>query len=131
MKRRALVVAPTLPEYDREGGSRDLADLVGFLLQDRWDVTYVSLSTRTSPRHAHELRSRGVRVHDGADALPPQVLDGPEPDVVLTAFWHVAEAVLRTLRATWPSCRVVVSSIDVHLVRNARRIFSAVARAGR
>jgi glycosyltransferase involved in cell wall biosynthesis len=131
VNRRALVVAPTLPEYDREGGARDLADLVGFLLQDRWDVTYVSLSTRTSPRHAHELRNRGVRVYEGADALPAEVLTGPAPDVVLAAFWHVAESVLPVARATWPSCRVVVSSIDLHFVRNARRIFSAVARGDR
>ena len=131
MRRRALVVAPTLPRYDREGGSRDLDDLVDFLQRAEFDVCYVAVTPEPDPRYSNALSARGVTVHDASDGIPAAVAAGPAPDVVFVAFWHLAERILPAARAAWPGSPVVVSSIDLHFVRNARRIFSAVSRGER
>ena len=40
--RRALVMAPVLPEFDRESGSRRIFDLLMFLCEAGWSVTFVA-----------------------------------------------------------------------------------------
>ncbi|MDQ1445957.1 MAG: hypothetical protein QOI20_2421 [Acidimicrobiaceae bacterium] len=128
---RALIVAPTLPEFDREGGSRDIADLIGFLVDAQWSVTFVCRSAAGGDRYVKQLRRQGVEVHVAPDGLPTSVTEGLAPDVVVLAFWHLAEDLLPAVRSLWPETRVVVSSIDLHFVRDARRIFGAVGRGDR
>ena len=41
-------------------------------------------------------------------------------DLAIIAFWHVAERFLPELREAAPSTRVVVDSVDLHFVRDAR-----------
>lgn len=128
---RALIIAPTLPEFDREGGSRDIADMIGFLAEANWSVTYVTRADEGGDRYLRQLRRAGVTVDVAPTGLPAAVLDGDPPDVVVIAFWHLAEELLPLVRRSWPAARVVVSSIDLHFVRESRRIFGAVARGDR
>jgi glycosyltransferase involved in cell wall biosynthesis len=129
--RRALVIAPTLPEFDREGGSRDVADLIRFLAEAGWSLSFVAGTNTGGDRYVRQLEALGVAVHCAASGLPSAVVAGPAPDLVVIAFWHLAETILPVVRRRWPAARVVISSIDLHFVRDARRIFGAVGRGHR
>lgn len=128
--RRVLILSPTLPEADREGGSRDLADLVDFLRAAGWTVQFTACTNQPDERHAARLRRLGVAVTITAD-LEPALFEGEAPELVVVAFWHLAERALPAIRRAWPDTPVIVSSIDLHFVRAARRIFGAVARGSR
>src|SRR4029079_17119522 len=44
-------------------------------------------------------------------------------DLALLAFWHVAEELIPVIRRESPDTRVLVDSIDLHFLRNARHTF--------
>ena len=51
-------------------------------------------------------------------------------DLAIIAFWHVAERFLPELREAAPATRVVVDSIDLHFVRDARDKLRIQAASG-
>ncbi len=61
--RRALVIAPTLPEFDREGGSRDVADMIRFLTEAGWSISFVAGTNNDGDRYVRQLEGSGVDVH--------------------------------------------------------------------
>lgn len=134
--RRALVCAPHLPEFDREGGSRRILHLIELLLETDWAVTFVCRNPDGDERYARMLRQRGVAVYVGWElqGVGEEYLITPERliavgrfDLALLCFWETAEAFLQPLRALSPATRVIVDSIDLHFLRNARTIFRRTA----
>lgn len=134
--RRALVCAPHLPEFDREGGSRRILHLIELLLETGWAVTFICRNPHGDERYARMLRQRGVAVYTGWEAqgvgdehlaTPDRVIVGGHFDLALLCFWETAESFLQPLRALSPATRVVVDSIDLHFLRNARTIFRRTA----
>jgi GT2 family glycosyltransferase len=136
--RRALVVLPTMPERDREGGSRRAFHLLELLTEDGWATSVVVENANGGERYARAVRQLGAAIYSGfstrwagADYLPdPAALLALETfDLALLAFWHVAERLLPALRARSPRTRAIVDSVDLHFLRGAREAF-ARARAG-
>jgi len=134
--RRALVCAPHLPEFDREGGSRRILHLIELLLETGWAVTFICRNPNGDERYARMLRQRGVAVYVGWElqGVGDEYLITPERliaigrfDLALLCFWETAEAFLQPLRALSPATRVIVDSIDLHFLRNARTIFRRMA----
>ena len=118
--KRALVISPRLPEFDRESGLLRILHLIEMLQQRDWEVTFGCLRLPTDPeRYARVLEQRGVEVHAPLRKLE-QVRDVDGFELAIIAFWHVAERFLPELREVAPSTRVVVDSIDLHFVRDAR-----------
>jgi hypothetical protein len=61
---RALVLAPWLPEFDRESGLRRVSDLIDMLLRRDWQVTFGCLYPPRDPkRYVRELEERGVETY--------------------------------------------------------------------
>ena len=61
---RALVIAPRLPEFDRESGLLRVSHMIDMLRRRGWEVTFGCLRTPTDPeRYARDLEQRGVEVH--------------------------------------------------------------------
>jgi len=133
-QQRALVASYYLPQGDRDSGGKRLHDLIRFLLDAGWDVDFVALhGIDKHPEYAQALRRLGVAVHDDA---PVSRADGTwvrnegfadlvrrvSFDVALLAFWPVAEFYMPLLRTLSPRTRVLVDSVDLHFVREARRI---------
>ena len=131
---RALVASYYLPQPDRDSGGKRLHDLIRFLLEAGWDVDFVALhGIDKHPKYAQALRRQGVAVHDDA---PVSRSDGTwvrnegfarlvgrvSFDLAILAFWPVAQFYLPLLRKLSPHTSVVVDSIDVHFVRESRRI---------
>jgi len=122
--RRALVCSPVLPEFDRESGSKRVLDLVDLLLADKWAVTFVCRQP-TVPRYAAALRTRGVVTWCGVGRPDERLVQHGHFDLAVLAFWYVAEDYLPVIRRLSPRTRVLVDTVDVHFVRNARRAFLA------
>ncbi len=125
--RRALVCAPVMPEPDRESGSRRIFDWIDFLVEDGWSVSLVAGRALDGERWVRLLRQRGVATYVGFDASFEHLLGAAHFDLALLAFWQVAESQLPRLRKLAPQTRVLVDSIDLHFLRNTRRVFQRTA----
>lgn len=125
MSRRALVCAYGVPQHDRDSGSQRLWHFIRFLLDDGWTVDFLAASTvRDDKRYVRHLLSEGVTVHDGTlDDVQELIADGGYA-VVLCAFWQVAELYLPLIRRESPSTCVILDSVDLQFVRDARRLLS-------
>jgi GT2 family glycosyltransferase len=137
--RRALVVLPTMPEPDREGGSRRAFHLIELLVED-WAVSVVVENANGGERYARTLRQLGAATYSGASTrwagaeyLPDlaEVLTVERFDLALVAFWHLAERHLPAIRALSPRTRVLIDSVDLHFLRMARSAFGKAKREGR
>ena len=122
--KRALVCAPLMPEFDREGGSRRTYDFILFLRDQGWSVTFVSRSSMgPADRYVKVLEEAGVvALPMRGDNIDDLIRRG-QFDLAILAFWHIADLYLPALRALSPRTKVIVDSIDLHFVRNAREAF--------
>ena len=117
---RALVIAPRLPEFDRESGLLRVSDVIDMLLRRDWDVAFGCLWTPTDrERYVHQLEQRGVETH-----APLERLDSIRTpngfDLAILVSFYVAERFLPELRQTSPATRVIVDSVDLHFLRKMR-----------
>jgi glycosyltransferase involved in cell wall biosynthesis len=115
-----LLANRIVPRADRDSGSVRLLRLIELLLADGHRV--VMAAERDEPGQ-HEaalvLEAMGVEVH-----RPPvdraALARAVRPDVAWLSFHDVGAAWLPVLRADAPGARVVVDTVDVHWVREAR-----------
>jgi len=119
---RALICAPVPPEYDRESGSRRIYHLIEFLLEAGWTVAFVCENAPDESRHLRHLRQRGVATYIGFGEATENLIEGGRFDVALFAFWYVAHRYADLVRRLSPDTRIIVESVDLHWLRNARRI---------
>ena len=122
--RRALIVHTRMPAFDRDAGSQDIDHIIRFLLRRGWRVTFLAREDKSTAeqRHVDRLRAMGVETHAGFGALD-RLLSSNDFDLALIAFWELAVEVLPQLRRRSPRTRIVINSIDLHFLRNARRQF--------
>ena len=122
--RRALVVYTRMPAADRDSGSQDLDNTIHFLLRAGWHVTFLAREDAavTELRHAERLRNLGVATHNGFGNAE-RLLRSNDFDLAIIAFWGLAAELLPRIRALSPRTRVVINSMDLHFLRNARRAF--------
>lgn len=122
-----------MPEFDREGGSRRIFHLIEFFKDDGWAVSFMAHNASTGMRYAQTLQQMGVATYvshipwpGGESSLvnPVELIATGHFDVILVAFWHHAETYLPVIRARSPQTRVVIDSIDLHFLREARSVFS-------
>ena len=120
-KKRLLVVAPALPEFDRNAGSRRLYSWLRILATE-YDIAFYMLHRRIggdSKRYGQALRELGVKIHAPQktvlELLVQQIDHG-----VLFEFFHTAERLLPYLRLRRPDLPMVVSCADLHYVRESR-----------
>jgi glycosyltransferase involved in cell wall biosynthesis len=123
-RRRALVVHTRMPAFDRDSGSQDIDNILQFLLRADWQVTFLAREEQgiAEERHAHRLRQMGIATHAGFGNAE-RILRSSDFDLALIAFWEPAAEILPLLRKHSPRTRVVINSMDVHFLRNARRSF--------
>jgi GT2 family glycosyltransferase/glycosyltransferase involved in cell wall biosynthesis len=131
--RRILIGAPLVPEYDREGGSRRLFHFIEYLLADGWSVTFLAPMGPKTNRYKRLLEQLGVAVYLNGDTPlvgdryateAERLIASGGFEVAILAFWNLAEQYLPVIRRLSPSTRIIVDSIDLHFVRQARGTFS-------
>jgi len=122
-----------MPEFDRESGSRRIYHLITLLRDAGWSVSFFAENMTDGERYARLLRRQGVIVYGGIHSrwvsdeyLPnPKVLiETGHFDLIIVAFWYLAESLLPLIRSSAPHTRVIVDSIDLHFLRRARKAFS-------
>ena len=120
--RRALVVHKRMPAFDRDSGSQDVDNMVRFLVDDGWQLTFLSEEGEASsdPRHVARLRAQGIATYGGL-GWADRVLAEGSFDLVVIAFWELAAQLLPAIRSKCPHARVVVNSMDVHFLREVRQ----------
>jgi glycosyltransferase involved in cell wall biosynthesis len=119
---QALVCAPLLPDFDRESGSQRLVDLVEFLQSEGFTVTFIAHHRGRSERYGRALQQRGVTTYFGLNVQTRRVVAESQFQVAILAFWGIAEKWLPEIRKLSPATRIVVDTVDLHLLRNARMI---------
>jgi|SRR5882724_5559562 len=120
-KRRLLVVAPGLPEFDRNAGSRRLYSWLRILATE-YDIAFYMLHRRIggdSKRYAQALTALGVKIHAPQETVL-ELLARQIDHGVLFEFFHTAERLLPYLRLLRPDMPMVVSCADLHYVRESR-----------
>ena len=128
--RHVLVAAYVVPEPDRDSGSRRIDDMLSFLIEDGWTVTFVTTRPNERANYVDALQQRGIAVfHLGARELE-DLASAVRFEVAILAFWPTAELFLPSLRRVSPETRVIVDSVDLHLLRHSRRIFSSGSDGG-
>lgn len=123
-RHRALVVHTRMPAFDRDSGSQDIDNILRFLRRAGWQVTFLAREEQgvAEERHANRLRQMGIATHAGF-ANAERLLRSSDFDLALIAFWEPAAEILPLLRKHSPRTRILVNSMDVHFLRNARRSF--------
>ena len=121
--KRALVCAPRVPEFDRESGSRRVFHLVEFLRKQGWAVSFIAQNTTGTERYVRLLQQLGVETLIGFGSHTDQLIAASRFDVAILAFWRMAEKFIPVIRRLSPDTRVVVDMIDLHFLRDARRVF--------
>jgi O-antigen biosynthesis protein len=118
---RALVAAPTVPEPDRDSGSRRIDDALGHLQRAGWEVTFVSTQPQPPGVAARRLQQRGIPVFHLDPLALGRLVKAVDFRLALLCFWHTGELFMPVLRGASPNTRVIVDSIDLHFVRHGRR----------
>jgi lipopolysaccharide biosynthesis protein/glycosyltransferase involved in cell wall biosynthesis len=112
------------PEPDRDSGSLRLWHLIEALRDTGWTVSFLTASQVGEDRYAELLRRRGIPVYDGTVIRPEDVIANGRFELAICAYWQVAEFFVPLLRELSPKTCVIVDSVDLHFVREARRVFA-------
>lgn len=120
---RALVSAPLLPEFDREGGSRRIFHMIEFLRAAGWDVSFLAENPYGDERYVRMLQRQGVAVYRGFGSRADDLFKFGKFDLAVFAFWYLAEGHATELRRVSPDTKIMVDVIDLHWLRAVRRHF--------
>ena len=123
MTRRAFVSTYSVPQVHRDSGSKRLFDLMRFMRERGWDVTFVAATGIHDEIDARRLRRLGVTVYDAELIDVGSLAATARFDIALFAFWQIAEHMAPLFRAHSPDTRIVVDSVDAQFLRDARRAF--------
>jgi O-antigen biosynthesis protein len=117
-RRSLLVVAPFVPDFDRLSGSLRFFTILRILSRE-YRILFLGSVRRGGERHVAALTALGVEFHDasatGVDSLLPQVGLG-----VWCEFYYSAHAILDVVRLLRRDLPIIVDSVDLHFVREAR-----------
>src|SRR5882724_2909235 len=120
-KKKLLVVAPGLPEFDRNAGARRLYSWLRILAAE-YDIAFYMLQrhiSADSKRYAQALRALGATIHAHQETALVRLVQQIDHGV-LFEFFHTAERLLPYLRLRRPDLPMVVSCADLHYVRESR-----------
>ena len=122
MTKRAIVASYYPPEIDRDTGSRRVAHVIAALADSGWSVTFFAVNGIRDRRYADDLRQRGVAVYDGTTTPLDEIPGIATHQLSVMTYWPVAERLLPIVRRHAPAAHAIVDSIDLHLLRDSRRI---------
>jgi glycosyltransferase involved in cell wall biosynthesis len=121
-RRHALVTHTRMPAVDRDAGSQLVDHTIRFLLDDDWRITFLGKEEPdvAERRHADRLRRMGVPAYAGF-TWAERLLRSARFDLALISYWEPAAALIPLVRRLSPHTRVVVNTVDLHFLRDARR----------
>lgn len=119
---RALICADEVLQTDSDRSSQRLRDLVAFLQGAGWLVAVAPTDEAREPRGSAALPGPSVAVHGRSTRLEDLLAAG-RFTLAICSGWTAAERSIPLVRKISPTTRILVDSLDLHFVGDARRIF--------
>jgi glycosyltransferase involved in cell wall biosynthesis len=121
-RRHALVTHIRMPAVDRDAGSQLVDHTIRFLLGGGWRVTFIAKEEPdvAERRHGERLRRMGVPAYAGF-GWAERLLTSARFDLALISYWEPAATLVPLVRRLSPHTRVIVNTVDLHFLRDARR----------
>jgi glycosyltransferase involved in cell wall biosynthesis len=116
-----LVVAPYVPDFDRQSGSFRFHQVLQMLAQ-RYRVAFLGvleLEGHPAERYVEALKNLGIEVYRAPTVDIRDLLDQVRLGV-LFEYYGPGIRGLRRVRLARPDLRIVVDSVDVHYLREIR-----------
>jgi len=122
-RRRALVVSYYPPDRRADSGSKRIVEHMRWLQGDGWTVDFFATNGIPDVAVAARLRQMGVGIYAPENVEFEALVETGQPALALFAFWQTAEQHIPIIRELSPQTRILVDSIDLQLLRDARRVF--------
>ncbi|HEV7677204.1 MAG TPA: glycosyltransferase [Candidatus Dormibacteraeota bacterium] len=120
---RVLVLDSWVPAHDQDSGSLRMTWILRLLVEMGCRVTLYPQDRTPRQPYTAEFQRRGVEVFHGPWTF--RDLADPRPDfydVVMVSRAMVAEELMDQVRTHFPSAVVVYDTVDLHFVREGRRL---------
>ena len=127
---RALIVAHRTPATDLDGAAGHALKYATWLLAEGWAVTVIAEAAAPGDAaRIHALEEAGVEVWAGPESRgmrdhfledPRELVSDSAFAVAVVQFWGLAERWAPLLRTHSPGIRVLIDSVDLHLLRVIR-----------
>jgi glycosyltransferase involved in cell wall biosynthesis len=114
-----------MPEYDRESGGQSIFDLIMYLRDAGWAVSFAPQNPADGFRYARLLQQRGVATYAGFNERLDDLIKYGRLDLAIFAFWYIGEELIPRVREWSPRTHIAVNTMDLHFLRNARRILGS------
>lgn len=115
-KLRILVIAPSLPRYDRNSGDLRLYTILQ-ILAEIYEVYFYACKIEVDDKqYLDKLLFIGITVFDDNMSIA-NVLHKYTYDVVFIEFYFIADYYLPRVRLIQPKCPIIIDSVDVHYIR--------------
>ena len=122
-QRQVLVIDSMTPQPDRDSASLRQVNLMKLLRQEGAHVVFVETALHHRAGYTEALRQSGVEVwcRPFATSLPAWLAaHGARFDVVMLCRYHLANELMATVRRHAAKARVVLDTVDLHYLREAR-----------
>jgi glycosyltransferase involved in cell wall biosynthesis len=121
-KKGILVIARTLPRFDRGSGHLRLFSIIQTLIS-KYHVTYVAENYTVSDEcddtlYIDRLESMGIEIH--ADDIDWDMVLNKSYETIIFEFYDTAIRHLSSVRRALPFAFAVIDSVDVHFAREAQ-----------
>jgi GT2 family glycosyltransferase/glycosyltransferase involved in cell wall biosynthesis len=127
---RVLVVDHRMPTWDRDSGGLRMFGIVEALNELGCHVSLCPDNGMPMQPYTRELQRLGTEVLFGADRQALLRRIGPGLSVVILSRAEVASRWLEPVREYAPAATVVFDTVDLHWLREARRVGIGVGSAG-
>jgi GT2 family glycosyltransferase/SAM-dependent methyltransferase len=118
-----LVVDHRVLTWDRDAGSQRMLGIIKGFQSEGCHVTFLPNNLVATQPYTAELQRLGVAVLHGAIDLRAELATiGPRLRLVVLSRPHTASAWVDTFREVAPSARLVYDTVDLHWLREARRV---------
>ena len=126
-----LIADERVPSPDRDGGSRRIAAIIDAYVTMGCAVTFLPANGQGTEPYTSQLEAAGVEVLQSAqDADTELPLLGQVLTLAILSRPFVASQLVYRLRTVAPAARIVYDTVDLHFVRELRRLeFEGVAAA--
>ena len=127
-----MVVDAETPRPDQDSGSNDTFQYIRALLQFGYHLIFVAQNCLYLGRYTRDLQRLGVECHYAPYALSlHQVVkeQGTRLSAVLVFRHYVAQELLPALKSFAPNAKVVLETVDLHFLREARQAALTKERA--
>ncbi len=119
--RRILLIDVATPRPDRDSGSLRAFNLMRLLRADGDRVDFLPDDRAEAGEHTEALHGLGVTVHASAEPYPHWFARHlRDYDVLIVSRYHLAEFLIPLARQIAPALHVVLDTVDLHHLREAR-----------